>query len=114
MSGGRSARAQCQNPEGIGASGSNIVTEMLLVPSGTGPQDSCGETSRPPGTSKIAEPCSGATAPQLRIPVEATVKDGTCSEVSYGDGTHTTPVQLHRRLLMDRATFNPTERRRLP
>src|SRR5258708_18912128 len=36
VSAGRSATPQCQNPEGIGASGSNIVTAMLLVPSGTG------------------------------------------------------------------------------
>jgi hypothetical protein len=43
MSAGRSTSTQCQNPDGVGASGSKQVTTKLFVPSGAPDQLSCGE-----------------------------------------------------------------------
>ena len=43
MSAGRSTRAQCQKPLGVGASGSKQVTTKDFVPSGAPDHDSCGE-----------------------------------------------------------------------
>src|SRR5690348_17031035 len=42
-SGGRSTRAQCQKPLGVGASGSKQVTVKLRVSAGKPDQESCGE-----------------------------------------------------------------------
>src|SRR5215207_6856652 len=42
-SAGMSTRHQCQNPLGVGASGSKQVTTYDLVPSGAPDQLSCGE-----------------------------------------------------------------------
>jgi hypothetical protein len=55
-----STRPQCQNPDGIGASGSNIVTEKLFVPSGAPDHASCGDMSAPPGTPNTPLCCAGA------------------------------------------------------
>ena len=46
------ATAQCQNPDAVGASGSNTVTTKLLVSAGKPDHESCGEMSSPPGTPK--------------------------------------------------------------
>ena len=45
---GRSATAQCQKPDAVGASGSYTVTAKLLVSAGNPDQLSCGEVSEPP------------------------------------------------------------------
>ena len=47
---GMSQTTQCQNPDGVGASGSKQVTTKLLVSSGNPDQLSCGEVSPPAAT----------------------------------------------------------------
>src|SRR6476619_4996940 len=42
---GMSTTTQCQNPDGVGASGSKQVTTKLLVSSGNPDQLSCGDVS---------------------------------------------------------------------
>src|SRR3954464_5545401 len=71
---GMSATAQCQKPEPVDASGSYTVTAKLLVPSGAPLQDSCGETSLPPGTPKAPENCSAAQGAPSATLVLVTVK----------------------------------------
>src|ERR1700740_3373114 len=45
---GRLATAQCQNPDAVGAAGSQTVTAKLRVSSGKPDQLKCGDTSSPP------------------------------------------------------------------
>ena len=45
QSAGRSTSTQCQNPLGVGASGSKQVTVKLFVSSGKPDHESCGELS---------------------------------------------------------------------
>jgi hypothetical protein len=45
---GRLAAAQCQKPDGVGASGSKQVTTKLAVPAGKPDQESWGDTFCPP------------------------------------------------------------------
>src|SRR5680860_102651 len=75
-SAGMSTSVQCQNPDGVGASGSKQVTTKLFVPSGTSDQLSWGDVF----------PFSATWASSIGDPsvtsVLVTVKDGTAGSSS--------------------------------
>ncbi len=75
-SAGRSTSTQCQNPLGVGASGSKQVTVKLLVPSGAPDHDSCGEVLPAAATWSSFSGCPSVTSALV------TVKDGTAGSRS--------------------------------
>src|SRR5689334_23182111 len=62
---GMLATTQCQKPDPVGASGSNIVSTKLLVPWGAPCHESWGETL-PPVQPKPLSTCGMANVPPLR------------------------------------------------
>jgi len=81
---GMSMTAQCQNPDPVGASGSNTVTTKLLVAAGKPVQVSCGELSLPPGTPPRSESCSTGMGLPSTTSLLLTRNRGTFGRPRYG------------------------------
>jgi hypothetical protein len=64
---GMFATAQCQNPLGVGASASYVVTTKLLVPSGKPDQNSCGEAVVRVGAHEACLSCAGGGRLGFRV-----------------------------------------------
>src|SRR5690606_32982217 len=79
-SAGMSTSAQCQKPDGVGASGSKQVTTKLCVPSGAPLQLSCGEVLPPAATWSCLSGWPSVTSALV------TVNDATAGSRSYGLG----------------------------
>src|ERR1044072_10023549 len=79
-SAGRSTSTQCQNPLGVGASGSKQVTVKLRVPSGAPDHESCGEVL------PLLATCASASAwPSCTSSLRRS-KLGSLGSSSYGSG----------------------------
>ncbi len=79
---GMSMTNQCQNPLGVGASGSYIVTAKLFVPAGNFDQESWGERSWPPGTPKAALIWAGGRGDPVFTSALVSAKEGTLGRLS--------------------------------
>src|SRR3954452_10032176 len=62
---------QCQNPDGVGASGSKHVTTKLFVPSGNPDQLNCGDVLPPANT------CAWSSASPSRTSADVTLNEAT-------------------------------------
>src|SRR5215475_5298802 len=80
---GRLATAQCQKPDAVGTSGSNIDTVKLRVSAGKPDQLSCGEMSNPPAP-RMPLTCSWASCSPLATDFEVNEKVLIRGMKSYG------------------------------